>query len=144
MLQAYIRTPPVATRAFHSFTLPPATPATAPTIFAALPIRTDSSSGEGAENTETDRIDRGANGSRDGDSPLYGLAGVAYAPVESAQDNMRDKPFQIPGQVLALPATFFGVQSVPGADALGRFVRICAPPHADVATAMPHTGTRPS
>ncbi|KAG8709725.1 hypothetical protein FRC08_018117 [Ceratobasidium sp. 394] len=93
MLQAYIRAPPVATRAFHSFTLPPATPATAPTIFAALPIRTDSSSGEGAENTETDRIDRGANGSRDGDSPLYGLAGVAYAPVESAQDNMRDKPF---------------------------------------------------
>ncbi|KAG9087125.1 hypothetical protein FS749_003141 [Ceratobasidium sp. UAMH 11750] len=157
MLQAYIRAPPVATRAFHSLTVPPATPATVPTILAAPPIRTDSSSGEGVENTETCVQPRPVpphgpetesiaeqTGRVMGDSPLYGLAGVAYAPVEFAQDNPRDRPFQIPGRVLPLPATFFGVQSVPGADALGRFARICAPPHADVAAAMPRTGTRPS
>ncbi|KAG9085385.1 hypothetical protein FS749_004457 [Ceratobasidium sp. UAMH 11750] len=158
MLQAYLRVPPVTTHAFHSSTVPPVTPATAATSLAVSPIRTaDLSSEEGVENIETRAEPRPVlphgpetvsiaeqTGRGMGDSPLYGLTGMTYGPAKFAQNNAHDKSFQIPGRLLPPPATLFGMQSMPRADGLGHFARICAPPRANVAAATARAETRPS
>ncbi|KAG8680624.1 alpha-tubulin [Ceratobasidium sp. 394] len=63
---------------------------------------------------------------------LYGPAGVTPAPAELARNNVCNKLPPIPSHVPPRQATFFGVQSVPVANGLGRFATICAPPRAGV------------
>ncbi|KAG9099317.1 hypothetical protein FS749_001515 [Ceratobasidium sp. UAMH 11750] len=61
---------------------------------------------------------------------LYGSAGVTPAPAELARNNMFDTLPPMPSHVPPRQATFFGVQSVPVANGLGRFATIlCAPAH---------------
>ncbi|KAG9080502.1 hypothetical protein FRC06_006501 [Ceratobasidium sp. 370] len=152
ILQAYLRAPHITMCAFHSSTVLPITPASMTTVWAASPIRTDLDSGERAENIEVCKEPRLAlplssetvsitkeMGHAMGDTSWYGLTGMTYA-----QSNAHDKSLWIPGRVLPPPATLFSIQNVPGANGLERFAKICAPPRADAAAAMSHTGTSPS
>ncbi|KAG9085628.1 hypothetical protein FS749_004271 [Ceratobasidium sp. UAMH 11750] len=149
-LQAYLRVPPVPTRAFHSSTVPPAITMGAPTISAVSPVVTDLGLEEGGQNTSPRETRPPPTPGPEailmaeqmrrvmGDTSLYRLTGTPYASAKPAEHDVCDKSLQIPGRVLPPPAALFRLQSVPRTDSSGHFTTIHTPPRAGVAAAVPH------